>query len=73
MLKVWCGVEGAGGLAQELEQVLSDDRQQMTCAAVEHAAAGLGRWPPEWLRRLEAQHQRQGIYAQRYHCLRGAA
>eukprot|EP00959_Pyramimonas_sp_CCMP1952_P273447 5715655-Pyramimonas_sp.AAC.1 len=56
-------VEEAEELAEALEALESDDGQQMFYAAVEHAAASLGRKPRKWPQCFEAQRQRQGIRA----------
>ena len=73
MLAAWREVEGAEDLAEEIEEQESTDSQHVIFAAVESAAAGLGRWSRERPRRLEAQRRRQIIDAQCHCYLRGAS
>ena len=46
----------------ELEQLETDESQQMIFTAVEQAAAGMGRRPHEWPGHLEMIQQRQVIH-----------
>ena len=72
MLAAWQEVSTTEDLTSELDQLEPDECQQHIYAAVEHAAAGLGRRPHEWPEHLEAIQQRQFIHDQCHYVLRGA-
>ena len=73
MLAAWQQVEGSEDLNKEYEELETSDSQQMIYAAVEHAAAGLGRRPGEWPQHLETLQQRHVIHEQCLYYLLGAS
>ena len=60
-------------LTGELHELAPDESQQLIFAAVEHAAAGLGRRPHEWPEHLESIQQRDVIHEKCHYVLRGAS
>ena len=71
LLAAWREVEGSEDLEAELEQLESTESQQLIFAAVEQAAAGMGRRPQEWPEHLELAQQRQVIHEACHYYLRG--
>ena len=72
MLAAWQEVSTSEDLTSELEELETDESQQLIYAAVEQAAAGMGRRPHEWPQHLETIQQRQVIHEQCHYVLRGA-
>ena len=72
VLAAWQEVENAEGLSKELVKVGGDQRQELAHAAIERAAAAMGRRPGAWPRHLVALRRRRDIHAQRRCYLRGA-
>ena len=73
VLAAWQQIRDTEDLNEDLSSVEPDDYEQYVYAAIEHAAAGLGRRPHEWPQHLETMSQRQVIHEKCHYALRGAS